>query len=105
MKKLWLTFDSLMTQYPSGHPSEGEFFDLWGQCQGWITRVNRVRANLEQLGLTFEVTTARPDGRLPVNIDLYLPSLPCGELITEVTDESRLRWHSRVACDDEAVVS
>ena len=22
-------------------------------------------------------TTARPDGRLPVNIDIYLPSLPC----------------------------
>ena len=32
-------------------------------------------------------TTARPDGRLPVNIDIYLPSLPCAELITEVTDE------------------
>lgn len=25
---------------------------------------------------------------LPVNVDLLLPSLPCGELVTEVTDES-----------------
>lgn len=33
-------------------------------------------------------TTAKPDGRLPVNIDIYLPSLPCGELVTEVTDDS-----------------
>lgn len=33
-------------------------------------------------------TTAKPDGKLSVNVDLYLPSLPCGELITEVTDES-----------------
>ena len=24
-------------------------------------------------------TTARPDSKLPVNIDIYLPSLPCGE--------------------------
>ena len=33
-------------------------------------------------------TTAKPDGRIPINIDLYLPSLPCGELVTEVTDDS-----------------
>ena len=33
-------------------------------------------------------TTARPDGKLMVNMDIYLPSLPCGELVTEVTDES-----------------
>ena len=33
-------------------------------------------------------TTARPDGKMPVNLDIYLPSLPCGELVTEVTDES-----------------
>jgi len=32
-------------------------------------------------------TRARPDAKLPVNIDIYLPSLPCGELVTEVTDE------------------
>lgn len=33
-------------------------------------------------------TTAQPDGKLPVNIDIYLPSLPCSELVMEVTDES-----------------
>ena len=33
-------------------------------------------------------TTARADGKLPVNIDVYFPSLPCGELVTEVTDDS-----------------
>ena len=33
-------------------------------------------------------TSARPDSKLPVNVDIYLPSLPCGEFVTEVTDES-----------------
>lgn len=33
-------------------------------------------------------TTTKPDAKLPVNLDIYLPSLPCGELVTEVMDES-----------------
>ena len=48
----------------------------------------RAWRSLETVDILDVDTTARPDGRLPVNIDIYLPSLPCGELITEVTDES-----------------
>ena len=48
----------------------------------------RTWRSLETVDVLDVDTTARPDGRLPVNVDLYLPSLPCGELITEVTDES-----------------
>jgi hypothetical protein len=44
--------------------------------------------NLETVDRLDVDTTARPDGKLSVNIDIYLPSLPCGELVTEVTDES-----------------
>ena len=44
--------------------------------------------SLETVDVLDVDTTARPDGKLPVNVDIYLPSLPCGELITEVTDES-----------------
>jgi len=44
--------------------------------------------HLETVDMLDVDTTAKPDGRLPVNIDLYLPSLPCGELVTEVTDDS-----------------
>lgn len=43
---------------------------------------------LETVDMLDVDTTSKPDGRLPVNIDLYLPSLPCGELVTEVTDDS-----------------
>ena len=48
----------------------------------------RTWRSLETVDVLDVDTTARPDGRLPVNVDIYLPSLPCGELITEVTDES-----------------
>jgi len=44
--------------------------------------------SLETVDMLDVDTTAKPDGRLPVNIDIYLPSLPCGELVTEVTDDS-----------------
>ena len=33
-------------------------------------------------------TRTKPDSQLPVNIDIYLPSLPCSEFVTEVTDDS-----------------
>jgi len=48
----------------------------------------RTWRQLETIDVLDVDTTSRPDGRLPVNIDLYLPSLPCGELVTEVTDDS-----------------
>ena len=48
----------------------------------------RTWRSLETVDILDVDTTARPDGKLPINIDIYLPSLPCGELITEVTDES-----------------
>ena len=48
----------------------------------------RTWRTLETVDILDVDTTARPDGRLPINIDIYLPSLPCGELLTEVTDES-----------------
>mmetsp|Transcript_17509 Transcript_17509/g.44882 ORF Transcript_17509/g.44882 Transcript_17509/m.44882 type:complete len:615 (+) Transcript_17509:62-1906(+) len=44
--------------------------------------------HLETIDMLDVDTTAKPDGRIPVNIDLYLPALPCGELVTEVTDDS-----------------
>lgn len=44
--------------------------------------------SLETVDMLDVDTTARPDGKLPVNIDIYLPSLPCAELVTEVTDDS-----------------
>ena len=44
--------------------------------------------HLETVDMLDVDTTAKPDGRIPINIDLYLPSLPCGELVTEVTDDS-----------------
>ena len=47
--------------------------------------------NLETVDRLDVDTTTRPDGKLSVNIDIYLPSLPCGELVTEVTDGAARR--------------
>jgi hypothetical protein len=33
-------------------------------------------------------TRTKPDSQLPVNIDIYFPSLPCSWFVTEVTDDS-----------------
>ena len=33
-------------------------------------------------------TSAAPDAKLPINVDILLPSLPCSELVTDVVDES-----------------
>ena len=33
-------------------------------------------------------TSTAADGKLPVNVDIYFPSLPCAELVTDVVDES-----------------
>jgi hypothetical protein len=32
--------------------------------------------------------TANATGKLPVNVDIYLPSLPCNEIVTDVVDDS-----------------
>ncbi len=53
----------------------------------FISEFSQYRA-LETVDRLDVDTTAWPDGRLPVNIDIYLPSLPCAVLVTEVTDES-----------------